>query len=163
MSEERMTLAAAAALLGIAPNSVRSRYKAGKIRGERDNTGRIWVWIERPQTSSAPQKPAFETSNFEGVSKPSIEPPQASNFELFEAWRGHIQTLAEQLSLAQAELAELRPRAAERDRLEGEVKGLQAQVELLSSERDAWRVQAQDTLRKVAAPARPRWRLFGGR
>lgn len=159
MSEERMSLAEASALLGIAPNSVRSRYKAGKIRGERDNTGRIWVWLERPREA---RTPAFETSNFEGVSKASIEPSKPSNFEPFEAWRAHIQTLADQLSLAQAELAELRPRAAERDRLEGEVKGLQALVEQLAGERDAWRVQAQDTLRKVASP-RPRWRLFGGR
>ena len=47
MAEERVSLTEAATLLGIAPNSVRSRFKAGKLRGERDNKQRIWVWIDR--------------------------------------------------------------------------------------------------------------------
>lgn len=54
MSEIRMSLADAAIALGIAPNSVRSRFKAGKIRGERDNLGKLWVWLDQAAEGSKP-------------------------------------------------------------------------------------------------------------
>ena len=60
MAKVRMSLADAGALLGLAPNSVRSRFKAGKLRGERDNEGKLWVWLDPDE---------------QGASKASIEPP----------------------------------------------------------------------------------------
>ncbi|MBW7449435.1 hypothetical protein C0101_015350, partial [Staphylococcus aureus] len=46
MTEVRMTLREASDLLSVPQNTLRSRYKAGKMRGERDNSGRLWVWVE---------------------------------------------------------------------------------------------------------------------
>lgn len=135
MPEVRMSLAQAGTLLGIAPNSVRSRYKAGKIRGERDNEGRIWVWID-PQIAT---KGHSKTPQ----SKPSIE---GSNLAQIEALQAHISTLKEQLEGANSELAAIRPRALERERLEAEAAGLKAQLELLKSDRDDWRRMAQSSL-----------------
>ena len=98
MPEVRMSLAEAGAILRIAPNSVRSRWKAGKLRGDRDNEGRIWVWLDpaAPPSKSRPSNPSIEGSNSRQV----------------EALEAHIVTLREQLAGATAELATLRPRAA---------------------------------------------------
>ena len=54
MPEVRMSLAEAGAILRIAPNSVRSRWKAGKLRGDRDNEGRIWVWLDPAAAPATP-------------------------------------------------------------------------------------------------------------
>ena len=73
MADIRMSLADAAMVLGIAPNSVRSRFKAGKLRGERDNQGKIWVWLDdaAQHTGGSKSKP----------SKPSIEGFEQNGFE----------------------------------------------------------------------------------
>jgi outer membrane murein-binding lipoprotein Lpp len=131
-----MSLSEAGSLLGIAPNSVRSRYKSGKIRGERDNEGRIWVWLD---PASLPSKVGSKT-------KPSNSSIEGSKRSEFEALQDHIATLKRQLDAVTAEAVELRPRAAERDRLEAEVAGLQAQIELLKTDRDEWRRTAQAQL-----------------
>ena len=101
MPEVRMSLAEAGAVLGIAANSVRSRYKAGKLKGDRDNEGRIWVWLD---PANSPSKKPSKNS----TSKSSIEP---SNQGQIEALTAHIETLKEQLASANAELAALRPKA----------------------------------------------------
>jgi predicted site-specific integrase-resolvase len=87
MPEVRMSLAEAAAQLGIAPNSVRSRFKAGKLRGERDNSGRIWVWIDPSEAGSTRRQEA-------SISKPSTE---------FE-----VETLKTQISDLKDQIADLR-------------------------------------------------------
>jgi hypothetical protein len=46
MSEVRMSLKEAGESLGLKPNSVRSSNKKGKFRGEADNMGKLWVWID---------------------------------------------------------------------------------------------------------------------
>lgn len=160
MAEVRMSLADAGALLGLAPNSVRSRFKAGKLRGERDNEGKLWVWLDPEErgTSKASteptSKPSSELSNpsndvtsksSKRSSKPSIEP---SNSNEIAALKGHIETLSEQLSGANAELSILRPRASLADRLEAEIAGLKAQAEALSSDRDEWRKTAQGLIQR---------------
>ena len=117
MPEIRMSLVEASAILGIATNSVRSRYKSGKIRGEHDNKGRIWVWID---PESSPSK--------RSVSNNSIEP----NIEA-------LKILTEQLSIANLELADLRPKAAMAERLDAERPLLLGQIEDLKADRDAWR------------------------
>jgi len=138
MTKVRMSLAEAGAVLGIAPNSVRSRYKAGKLSGERDNSGRIWVWIDAPGSK---------------ISKNSIEPVFEGNKANFEADQNWLQ---KRLDLAEAELAELRPRVAA---AEAEVTVLRDAVADARADRDAWRDQAQGL---VQAPLqRKRWVLFG--
>ena len=61
MEAVRMSLADAGKVLGIATNSVRSRWKAGHLRGERDNAGKVWVWID-PTSDVRPSKPATKAS-----------------------------------------------------------------------------------------------------
>ena len=104
-----MSLADAAATLGIAPNSVRSRFKAGKLRGERDNQGKIWVWLDDATQPVEGSKP-----NPSKPSKPSIEGSEQGHIKALEA---HLQAVSEQLNFAQVELSALRLRASAADRL----------------------------------------------
>lgn len=154
MADVRMSLADAATALGIAPNSVRSRFKAGKLRGERDNQGKIWVWLDDAAPSSEPSKPK--------PSKPSIEGFEQGQIKRLE---GHLRTVTEQLGLAQAELASVRLRASVADRLEAEVAGLEALRDEVRADRDHWRSIAEQALadrREQPKPHRGFWsRLFG--
>lgn len=118
MAEVRMSLADAAAMTKTAPNTIRSRFKAGTIKGERDNAGKIWVWIDPDLDGSKKRK-----------SKPSIE---GSSGETLEALAAH-------LVRAQDELDTLRPKAATADRLEAEKVLILGQLEDLKADRDAWR------------------------
>ena len=117
MAEERMTLKAAAGLLGIHPNSVRSRYKKGKLRGEADNTGKIWVWVD-------PSKVANDVGSLKPTMKVTKE--VRSNSEI-KALQDHLKATSEQLEKAQAEIADLKPQAMEAVRLKAEVDGLREQ------------------------------------
>lgn len=142
-----MTLAQAADLLGIAPNSVRSRWKSGKIRGERDNEQKIWVWVDRDKTANdqGSKPPISKPSKI--VSNPSIEPSiEGSKDRVISALEAHVQTLAEQLALANAELSDLRPKAAAVDRLQAENEGLTAQLTI--------RADQLEELRRLLAEAK---------
>lgn len=154
MADIRMSLADAATALGIAPNSVRSRFKSGKLRGERDNQGKIWVWLD---DATPPAEPSKSKS-----SKPSIEGFEQGQIKALE---GHIRTVTEQLDLAQAELASLRPRASAADRLEAEVAGLEALRDEVRADRDHWRSVAEQAVADRGQEPEPRrglWsRLFG--
>lgn len=134
-----MSLADAATALGIAPNSVRSRFKAGKIRGERDNLGKLWVWLDL---------------SAEGSNKAHID-----------ALEAHLRTLTDQLNLAQVEVSNLRIRASAADRLEGQVAGLEALRDEVGADRDHWREVAERALTDLHAAPKVRrslWaRLFG--
>src|SRR3954465_7651578 len=46
MTEQRVSLREAGELLEISPDTVRYRFRQGEIRGERDNQGKIWVFID---------------------------------------------------------------------------------------------------------------------
>lgn len=135
MVEVRMSLAAAAATLGIAPNSVRSRFKAGKLRGERDNQGKIWVWLD---DAIPPVEPSISNA-----SKPSIEGLELAHIKALEA---HLHAVSEQLNLAQSELSTLRSRASAADRLEAEIAGLEALRDDARADRDRWRELAEQAL-----------------
>ena len=124
MTEVRMSLAEAGELLGIKPNSVRSRFKAGKIKGERDNSGKIWVWINKT-------KAANDKGSKKHVSKPSIETFETNEIKALQA---HINTLSKQLSVATAELEVLRPKASQNDRLKAELAGKEEQMKLALSQ-----------------------------
>lgn len=146
-TEKRVSLAEAAEILGIAPNSVRSRFKAGKLRGERDNNQRIWVWIDREIIANDKSSKAAISKPSKSVSKGSLEPSiEPSNESTINALEAHVKTLAEQLALANAELLELRPKAAAVERLEAEVKGLTGQLDI--------RAEQLDELRRLLAEAK---------
>jgi len=92
-----MSLVEGAKALGIPVNTLRSRFKAGKIRGERDNRDKLWVWID-------PSKEVSKVS----ASKPSKR--VRSDGEL-EALKGHIETLQVQLTAADARAADWQAKA----------------------------------------------------
>lgn len=138
MEAVRMSLADAGKVLGIATNSVRSRWKAGHLRGERDNAGKVWVWID----------PAAEVRSSKPTTKASTEGEAT-------ALREHIASLTDQLVQVRAERDHLAVRASDADRLAGEVAGLAALRDELRADRDMWREQAQDlasAARDVVAP-----------
>ena len=93
MTEARMSLAEAAKLLGIAPNSVRSRFKAGKIRGERDNEGKIWVWID-PSSIEPTSKPVRNL--------PSNPPPSTDEVVTLKVENATLRTKLEEREKAHA-------------------------------------------------------------
>lgn len=119
--EVRMSLAEAAALTNTAPNTIRSRFKSGKIRGERDNAGKIWVWID---------------PNIEGSKRLNSKPSKSSSNPSNEA---AIEVLISQLQRANDELDTLRTKAATADILAAEKALLCEQITDLKNERDAWR------------------------
>lgn len=133
-----MSLEDAAEALGIRPNSVRSRWKAHKIKGERDNTGKIWVWIDTEAANDRPSKNDSSKPSIEGSSNPS------KDFEI-KALQAHLETALKQLAQAQGEIADLRPRAEAATRLEAENKGLQAQIDI--------RIEQLAELRRLMAEA----------
>jgi hypothetical protein len=57
-----MSLTDAAKALGLTENGVRTRFKRGKLRGERDNTGKLWVWVQPSQKPSL-EKPSQTSQN----------------------------------------------------------------------------------------------------
>lgn len=142
MAEVRMSLEQAAKVLGIAPNSVRSRWKRGKIKGERDNTDKIWVWVEASDNDNGTP------------SQGSIEKP-SQGFEI-SALQDHLKTLKEQLAIAMGEVAELRPKAAEAERLRAENEGLRGQLDIRAEQLDELR-QLMATMKETHAEELRRW------
>jgi hypothetical protein len=95
-----MSLAEAGAALGLAPNSVRSRFKAGKIPGERDNSGKLWVFVD-PKTPSKlrTSKPTNEVAlePADAMLRTQIEALRALLASVEsdrDAWRSQAQELA---------------------------------------------------------------------
>lgn len=109
-----MSLKEAGELLGLKPNSVRSRYKKGKLRGEADNMGKLWVWVD-------PTKAANDRGSKEPSSKVATEGFESNEIK---ALKDHLKATTEQLEKANAEIADLKPQAMEAVRLQAEVKGL---------------------------------------
>lgn len=128
-----MSLKEAGELMGLKPNSIRSRYKNGKIRGEADNMGKIWVWVD-------PSKIANDKGSKEPSSKVTNE--GSKNNEI-KALKAHIETLSEQLEKSQAELTVLRGRSNDATRFEAQIAGLDAQIVLIKEQRDHYRQEAQ--------------------
>lgn len=97
MTDIRMSLREASEATGIPANTLRSRYKAGKLRGERDNVGRVFVWIDPLAVPSKKQ-----------VSNNS---KQVRNDGELEALKGHVETLKGQLTAADARAADWQAKA----------------------------------------------------
>lgn len=75
MAETRLDLAAAAKLYGITQSAMRARAKKNPTahRLERDNAGKIWVWVDPEAVEVKPSKPVVEARNAPAV-KPVIDP-----------------------------------------------------------------------------------------
>ena len=142
-----MSLKEAGTLLGLKPNSVRSRYKKGQIRGEADNMGKIWVYLD----------PSIETPSkvtIEPVSNNSTEPAFSGEIRALQA---HIDALTEQGAKADAELAELRPLVAEVAGLNTKI----AQLEQLNTAKNEHIEDLRGFLRSQEETKPRRWWPFG--
>lgn len=150
MTEVRMTLADAGELLGVAANTVRTRWKRGKIRGERDNAGKVWVWLDPASAiNDKGSNEKAEKASTESTSKPS------QSFEI-NALRDHLKTLQEQLAIATAENAKLRSKAADADRLRGENEGLRGQLDIRAEQLAELR-KLMEAMQKTHAEELQRW------
>ena len=153
MPEVRMSLKEAGNLLGLKPNSVRSRYKKGQIRGEADNMGKIWVYLD--PSKDTPSKVMIEPG-----SNNSTEPAFSGEIRALQA---HVDVLTEQLAKADAELTVLRPLASENARLVAEGEGLRAQIAVVDRV-NAEKVEMLDKLMALLVEQREkprRWWPFG--
>lgn len=97
MTDIRMALREASELTGIPSNTLRSRYKVGTLKGERDNSGRLFVWIDPVAVAS--KKATSHNAK-----------PARNDGEL-EALKAHIETLKEQLAAADARADEWQAKA----------------------------------------------------
>lgn len=155
-----MTLKAAAGLLGIHPNSVRSRYKKGKLRGEADNAGKIWVFID-------PSKIANDAGSFKPTMKVT---KRVRNDSEINALKDHLKATTEQLEKAQAEIVDLKPQALEAVRLKAENDGLRdqqgrgdAEIARLVASLDSMDKERRELVEALLKRRPSLWeRVFGG-
>lgn len=108
--EQKFSLEAAGKLFGITANAMRARAKKTpeKYRMERDNGGKIWLWIDPQMLSSvnAREKPAKGSKRDE--LKASIE-----------ALKEHTEVVATLRERLAAEAARANAAEADRDRWQG--------------------------------------------
>lgn len=97
MTDVRMPLREASEATGIPANTLRSRYKVGKLKGERDNSGRLFVWID---PLAVPSK-----------NRVSHNAKQVRNDGEIEALKAHVETLKDRLVLAEARVTEWQKKA----------------------------------------------------
>jgi excisionase family DNA binding protein len=111
----RLSIADAAARLGISTDTVRRKLKRGQLRAQRDNHGQWWVELSADAKAAEPmQRAAYE---------PTHDPAAA----LVDELRSQISRLRMDLDAAYAR------ETAERERHAGQIAGLET---LLATERD---------------------------
>lgn len=164
MAEERYSLKAAADLYGVKPNAIRARFKKGQIRGERDNQGRIFVWIDPAQAANdkQPREPSL---------KPSTRPEKSGELK---ALKDHIETLTNERDRLRAEIDRLRENTMDRTHVETLLQVRDdkiAELERELAERDhqnreidaALRKTEQELQRERRRGVRGLWRRLFGR
>src|SRR5215207_546715 len=111
MPEQRMSLEDAGRLLGgLHPNTVRARAAKGKIRYEKDNSGKWFVFIN-PEKAARDRAERQKLKATKAELEAAIEPPIVSNFKTLEAT---IQVLNEELKASRVEREELKAKLSER-------------------------------------------------
>lgn len=159
MSEVRMSLKEAGEYLGLKPNSVRSRWKKGTLRGETDNMGKVWVWLD-------PTKAASDRASKKSILKPMIEGFERNEIK---ALKDHLKATSEQLEKAQAEITDLKPQVLESVRLRAENQGLRdqqgrgdAEIERLKASVASIDAERQELIKQLLQRNRGLWeRIFG--
>jgi hypothetical protein len=114
MPEQRMSLEEAGRLLGgLHPNTVRARAAKGKIRYEKDNSGKWFVFIdpEKGARDRAERQKLKELKATKSELEVPMEPTIVSNFKALEAT---IQVLNEELKASRVEREELKAKLNER-------------------------------------------------
>lgn len=152
MAEVRMTLKDAADALGMKPNGVRSRFLSNKIRGERDNMGKIWVWIDTEAAND--ERLQGEASKVSEPLRSNPSKPSSEGYEAFEikALQGAVEALSQQLAQANAEKAALQEKADLLPAIMAEVASLKASNEGLQGQLDI-RIEQLAELRRLMAEA----------
>ena len=115
MTEQRVSLREAGELLEISPDTVRYRFRQGEIRGERDNQGKIWVFID-PDTLPGRKAASGRKSKDSqpGNEEPSsLEIQPGNSIEIKTMW-DLLEAVSERLKDTQDRLKETQE---ERDRL----------------------------------------------
>ena len=160
MSEIRMSLKEAGEHLGLKPNSVRSRWKKGTLRGERDNSGKVWVWLD-------PTKAANDRGSKKIASKVATEGFESNEIK---ALRDHLKATTEQLLKAEAEIADLKPQALEAVGLKAENQALkdqqgrgEAEITRLVASLDKMDTERQELIKAVLKQRRGFWERITGR
>lgn len=104
----RLSLKDASAALGITESGVRARFKGGKLAGERDNQGKIWVFV-----------PADTPPRVQAALRVHGEGAEAIFREL-------VDTLKQQVAMLTSERDALRANADEITRLTAQISGVEA-------------------------------------
>ncbi len=76
-SLERLTTAQAASRLGISEAGVRKRVQRGQMPHERDETGRLWVYLDTSVTEGQKSRDRDRTSRDSHASEPLLSQMQA--------------------------------------------------------------------------------------
>lgn len=165
MAKVRMSLKEAGEVLGIKPNSVRSRWKKGNLDGQTDNSGKVWVMID-------PDEEALKEGSSRTHSKGSIEGFETKALEVA------FTALSEQLETAKAEIDQLRPKAIEATTLRAENAGLkalaevreavqiktEAEIEVLKASLERVDAEKSKLMEEILKSKRSLWvRIFGER
>jgi hypothetical protein len=153
-SLERLTTAEAASKLGISEAGVRKRVQRGQMAHERDETGRLWVYVDTSETAGQGSRDRDRTSR----DGPAI----GSGDALMAQMQARIDSLERQLEAA-----------SERDRENRRIiAALTSRIPELPSASPQEPVEASETATEGAArpveepqeaTQRPWWRrMFGG-
>ena len=166
-SKQRLSLKDAADVLELSENGVRSRYKMGKLEGERDNTGKIWVFVDpNPKSSKVTLKPSKKSKS------PDFEPASNLSKRLINLVEEELHTLRTERDALKAQIASqagLQEEAArarvEMAKLETSLNTAQTTITELRERLDASKAERQELmqalLRALEKPQERRWRLFG--
>src|SRR4051794_24903633 len=110
MPEQRMSLEEAGRLLGgLHPNTVRSRAAKGKIRYEKDNSGKWFVFID-PEKAARDRAERQKLKAAKAELEPPMEPKIVSHFRTLEA---AFQVLNDELKASGVETEELKAKLNE--------------------------------------------------
>ena len=125
----------AAEVLKISESGVRARFKKGQIEGERDNSGKIWVFVT-PAMKGAVQVAQKQENEGSG-----------------EAYRELVRTLQQQIIGLEAERDSLRDEA-------GETSQLRAKIARIEAEAEAAHAQVADLRAQLDTAVSERRQLF---
>jgi len=142
---DRMTVPEAADLLKITQSAVRKRIQRGTISWDKDDEGRIYVYVNSSETG-------LDT----GEDRSSDIPPGQSRDELLEAYRDQVEFLRRELERKDTLLMSLMQRVPE---LEGPIEPREAPETLAgdTDRSDEVRLESQES-----SQLRSWWRRFFG-
>ena len=71
---ERVSLKDAAEMLGLTESGARARFRRGELQGERDNSGKIWVYVAPAmQPTLQPAKQPHKSNDSEAILRAQLE------------------------------------------------------------------------------------------